>query len=291
VIIVNDGSTDDSLERINSIKVSRFEGLKIVNQANAGVSTARNKGVREAKYDYIAFLDADDWWEPTYLEKMKNLIDCYPEAGIYGCDYYLVKSGIRRKAKTGVDPFFSQGFINYCQVYAKTLAMPLWTGATVIRKKIFESENGFKPFLKLGEDFDLWIRVALKYNVAFLNKPLSNYNQDVELKSRAIGNLHKPENHMLWNIEYLADEEECNPDLKQLLDNLRVYNLFPYFISKAYHKSAKQELKKVDWLKQPTSAKRRYNTPVLVLIAWSRLMTMSSRCKQKYIKSLALYMI
>ena len=284
VIIVNDGSTDDSLEKINRFKVSKFQSLQIINQANAGVSTARNNGVKEAKCDYIAFLDADDWWEPNYLNEMKNLVYDFPEAGIYGSNYYLVKSGIRRIAKIGVEPSFSQGIINYCQVYAKTLTMPLWTCATVIHKRIFESENGFKPILRLGEDFDLWIRVALKYKVAFLNKPLSNYNQDVELENRAIGNLHNPKNHMLWNLEYLADEEKSNPDLKQLLDNLRVYDLFPYFLTKAYHKSAKLELEKVDWSKQPSSAKRKYNTPVIALIALSRLMTIGSKYKQEYLK-------
>ncbi len=291
VIIVNDGSTDDSLDKINRFKVSKLQSLQIINQANVGVSTARNNGVKEAKYDYIAFLDADDWWEPTYLEEMKNLIEAYPEAGVYSSNYYLVKSSIRRIAKIGIEPSFSQGLINYCQVYAKTLAMPLWTGATVIHKRIFESENGFKPILRLGEDFDLWVRVALKHKAAFLNKPLSNYNQDVELKSRAIGNLHNPENHMLWNLDYLAEEEKSNPDLKQLLDNLRVYDLFPYFLSKAYHKVAKLELEKVNWLKQPTTAKRKYDTPVLALIALSRLMTIGSRCKQKYRKLRTKYLI
>ena len=64
IIVVNDGSTDESLEKIGHFKDAR---LKIINQENAGVSTARNNGVKEAKYDYVAFLVADDWWDEHFL--------------------------------------------------------------------------------------------------------------------------------------------------------------------------------------------------------------------------------
>ena len=78
LIIVNDGSTDDSFSKLtvicNRLSVENpeiFNKIKIVQQENQGVSTARNNGVKIAKYDYIAFLDADDWWESTFLEEMK----------------------------------------------------------------------------------------------------------------------------------------------------------------------------------------------------------------------------
>ena len=64
--------------------------------------------------------------------------------------------------------------------------MPLTSISVCIPKKVFEEENGFKPNLKLGEDFDLWVRIALKYPVAFLNKPLAYYNQDVDVKTRVL---------------------------------------------------------------------------------------------------------
>lgn len=256
--------------------------IQLINQDNFGVSTARNNGVKAAKSNYIAFLDADDWWEPTYLEEMVNLIEAFPEAGIYGSNYNLIKNGRKRVAPVGVEPSFTEGIINYCLVYAKTLCMPLWTGATVILKSVFESENGFKPVLKLGEDFDLWIRVILKYPLAFMNKPLSNYNQDVELLERAVGNLHNTENHVLWNLDYLANEEQTNPDLKQLLDNLRVYGLFPYFLKKKFRESVRLELEKVDWTKQPASAKWKYTIPVPLLNIWLEFMYLGSLVKQKY---------
>jgi glycosyltransferase involved in cell wall biosynthesis len=290
IIIVDDGSTDDGYSRIlelmeglgqtteNSLKV--LPEIHLLSQSNSGVSAARNNGVNHAKYQFIAFLDADDWWEPTYLQEMKILIEKFPDAAIYGSSYFFIKNGIKKRAEIAVEQGFSSGLINYCRVYADTLNMPLWTGATIIRRSIFEKYNGFKPTLKLGEDFDLWIRVALKYPVAFLNKPLANYNQDVELRNRAVGNLHFPENHILWNLDYLAVEERTNKDLKLLLDNLRVYSLFPYYLNKDYHLLAQMELKKVDWAKQPLSAKRRYDTPVFILKMINHIQYVGSRIKQ-----------
>ena len=112
--------------------------------------------------------------------------------------------------------------------------MTVLTGAIVLKKSVFRELNGFNPQLKLGEDFDLLLRVALKYKVAFVNKFLANYNQDVDMKWRAVGNLHKPENHILFNLDIYDDYTKIIPELKQLLDNLRVYGLMPYYLNNTF---------------------------------------------------------
>ena len=167
----------------------------------------------------------------------------------------------------GVDQGFESGYINYCQVYAKTLAMPLWTGAVCMPRPVFDEMQGFPQGIKLGEDFMLWIRVALKYKVTFLNKPLSFYNQDVDAVNRGVGKLHEPRCHMLWNLGFLSEEEKTNPDYKQLIDNLRTYGLLPYYLSKDYHEAARQELEKVDWSRQPENTQKQYRQP----LAWLRM--------------------
>lgn len=276
LIVVNDGSEDDSLKNLRfaiyDLQLPE-EKIRIIDQQNQGVSSARNNGVKVAKYDFIAFLDADDWWEPIYLEEMKLLIEKHPEAGIYGSSYFIIKKGHKRIAPIGVAPNFTRGIINYFSVYSKTLCMPLWTGTTILKKSIFEKEKGFKPNLKLGEDFDLWVRVALKYPVAFLNKPLATYNQDVDEKERGVVamKLYRPETHFIFNLDYLHDEESINRDLHDLLDSLRVYTLLRYRLQGSYLLEYKKEIKKVDKKNQPFSVYLNYKLPVFVLVIWSKL--------------------
>lgn len=263
LIIIDNGSTDDSSEVVASFTDQRIRTVRL--EENVGVSNARNKGVSLATAPYITFLDADDWWEPTFLEEMAGLIERHPDAGIYGTGYYIVKNGKKRVAPIGVNSDFTEGEINYCTVYAKTLCMPLTSITVAIPRTVFEESGGFKPHLKLGEDFDLWIRIALKQKVVFLDKPLSNYNQDVDVTYRGTHHLRDPKEHMLWNLGYLEPVEKTNPDYKQLIDNIRTYSLMPYLLTTQYRSAARQELDKVDWNRQPTSLQHLYRQPVGIL--------------------------
>lgn len=269
LVIVDDGSKDNSADSAENV-IEGYANCRLIRQENTGVSMARNNGVAAASHgDYLCFLDADDWWEPTFLEEMSRLIEDYPDAGIYGVNYTIVNETKRktRTAKIGVEEGFESGYINYCQAYAKTMYMPLWTGAVSIPRSVFVEMQGFPKGIKLGEDFLLWIRVALKYKVVFLNKPLSFYNQDIDAVDRGVGRLYKPEEHMLWNLVDIEPAEETNEDYKLLIDNLRTYDLLPYYLSKEYHEAAKQELAKVDWEKQSVKTRRQYKQP----LAWQRL--------------------
>ena len=281
LVIMDDGSKDNSAA-IAAQTIEGHKNCRLISQENAGVAVARNNGVSASQGDYLCFLDADDWWEPTFLEEMDEFVNEYPDAGIYGTNYTIVNETKRktRIAPIGVDEGFEKGYINYCQVYAKTLAMPLWTGAVCIPRTAFDEMQGFPKGIKLGEDFLLWIRIALKYKVAFLNKPLAYYNQDVDAANRGVGRLHKPEEHMLWNVEFLEDEENVNPDYKQLIDNLRTYGLFPYYLSKDYNEAAKKELEKVDWSKQPEKMRKRYKQPLWMLKIENKTRAMGSKIKK-----------
>lgn len=285
LIVVDDCSTDGSAAVVEQITDPRIWIVQLAE--NGGVSNARNKGVELANAPYLCFLDADDWWEPTFLEEMAGLIERHPDAGIYGTGYYIVKNGKKRVAPIGVDNDFKEGEINYCRVYAKTLCMPLTSITVVIPREIFDETGGFKPHLKLGEDFDLWIRIALKHKVVFLNMPLSNYNQDVDITYRGTHHLHNPKEHMLWNLGYLESEEKTNPDYKQLIDNLRTYSLMNYLLDKQYRKSAHTELAKVDWNRQPTCLRRLYHLPVWILNIRRCILKEGSSIKQRLIRCIS----
>lgn len=266
LLVVDDGSKDESAS-VAAKSIEDKQYCQLIRQENAGVSMARNKGVAASHGDFLCFLDADDWWEPTFLEEMDKFVSEFPDAGIYGTNYTIINESRHktRVAMVGVESGFEKGYINYCQVYAKTMYMPLWTGAVCITRSVFDEMQGFPQGIKLGEDFLLWIRIVLKYKVAFLNKPLSNYNQDVDGENRGVGRLHEPKSHMLWNLGFLAAEEKNNPELKQLLDNLRTFSLMPYLLSNEYHDLAQQELDKVDWTKQPDKVSKHYHKPLFLM--------------------------
>ena len=280
LIVVDDGSSDDSFQQAKVLLDSATVKYQLVHQENAGVSTARNNGVAVSHGEYICFLDADDWWAPNFLERIDWLITAYPDAGIYGTNYYYVKNGKQRVCVTNAE----SGYINYCQVYADTLLMPLTSISVAIPRVIFEEMNGFNPSLRLGEDFDLWIRIALKYNVSFLNEPLAFYYQDSDPRWRGTGHLIKPTANMLWNLGYLEEYETSNPDYKRLIDRLRIHSLFPYYLSNQYRNLAKQELAKVNWTKQPRRIQRLYNTPIFILLCRRVILKCGSRIKQLYLR-------
>ena len=287
LIVVNDGSTDDSFAQLSVISQQLsiedpdlFKKIKIVQQENQGVSTARNNGVKLAKYDYIAFLDADDWWEPTYLEERKQLIEAYPQAGLYGSSYYKVKGNQFIPAAIGIDKGFERGIINYYKAYSRSLYQPVWTGAAIIKKSVFDLEKGFKPSLKMGEDFDLWLRVAMKYPVALLNKPLAYYNQNVELANRAIGEkLYEPEQHMLFS-DYSA--YQTNQEFVRMFETLTVYGLLSYYLANKNRKEVQAILKTIRWENHNFKYRLYYKMlPKWIVRFWLGLLKVGVRMKKQ----------
>lgn len=289
LIIVDDGSTDNSAkiaeEYLSTLYTLHFTPYTLIRQANSGVASARNNGVKASQGEFLCFLDADDWWEPTFLEEMDKLIAEYPGAGIFATNYIYYKPG-----KTHVALNLTRGYMNYPEVYLHSTAMPVWTGATCMPRKVFDEMGGFPIGIKLGEDFLLWAKTALHYPVAFCEKPLAYYNNDVPASLRATRNLHAPEHHMLFNLEPLLEEinrlqsASNKSDWIQLIDKLRVNGLLDYWLDARYHDAAAIELAKVDWSKQPKKVARIYHTPIWYLRLKQRFMWFGSYCKQKMIR-------
>lgn len=280
LIVIDDGSTDNSYAIVETVLLDwGGDNVKLIKQSNSGVGATRNNGVKMAKYDYLCFLDADDWYEPTFLEEMVQFISEYPDAGIYATDYYYVKNKKKR-----VDHKADTGYINYCKIYAESNGMPVWTGATCLPKSKFYEFNGFPETIKLGEDFCLWIRIALNYKVAFLNKPLSNYNQDVDVAHRLTRHLHKPEHHMLFNLSELELYEKIDVDYKRLIDKLRVNGLLDYYVDDRYNDKARLELRKVDWRQVSKSKIKNYQQPIFFLKIKNCIFKYGSTIKQLLLK-------
>ena len=272
LIVVDDGSRDGGPQVVLDLADERCH---VYSQGNLGVSAARNSGVRLAKGELLAFLDADDWWDADFLKEMVAFAEAYPEAGLWASNYWYAKRG-----KTRVAVKQETGYFNYPECYLRNDAMPVWTGAVLLRKEAFDEVRGFPAGIKLGEDFLLWSQVALKHKLAFLDKPLAYYNNDVPAAARATRNLYPPEQHMLFHLEHLEGRAEW----KALCDKLRVNGLLEYWLSNTYHKAALKELRKVDWKKQPKTVYRLYRIPRPLVRVQQTIARVGSTGKQVLIK-------
>ena len=177
IVIVDDGSTDHSVEEVEKVQDAR---IRLIHQQNAGVSVARNRGIREAKYDLIAFLDADDEWKPRYLETQYGLYLKYPECSVYACNYEFrnsegkVTPTIIRKL-----PFQDEdgALSNYFEM-ASCSHPPLWTSAVMVKKEAIQTVGCFPIGIKSGEDLLTWARLAVKYKIAYCKLPFASFSQD-----------------------------------------------------------------------------------------------------------------
>lgn len=174
IVIVNDGSTDHSVEEVTKVTDPR---IRLIHQRNAGVSAARNRGIEEAKGEYIAFLDADDEWKPDYLKTQYELTQKYPECSIFACNYEFkdtqgkVRSTIIRKLSfKGEDGILS----NYFEV-ASCSHPPLWTSAVMVKKSAIQSIGGFPFGIKSGEDLLTWARLNCQCNIGYTLKKMAVY--------------------------------------------------------------------------------------------------------------------
>lgn len=226
IIVINDGSTDESVSKVLEFKDSR---IQLYNQKNQGVAIARNLGIEKAKYDYIAFLDADDLWMENHLETLNTLIQDFPNAGIYASRYQLIfKEGKVTVPKFkgiatdfyGIVPDYFDASLNYAVTTSSSIVVP---------KSVFEEIGIFKPNITSGEDVDMWIRIATKYTVAISNKITASYNHYIQNSLSKISILE----HKIKNFTDYKLEEQANPSLKKYLDLYRMEYALQYKIAGA----------------------------------------------------------
>ncbi len=201
IIIVNDGSTDNSLSVLKVITDSR---VKIISQKNAGVSAARNKGIQNSRFDYIAFLDADDEWEPFFLQEIYELINKFPDTGWYATGYAYKEHG---KLKNVIPNNLEEkkNLVDFFQYSLFDLLIHI--DSVVIKKSALKEIGTFPEGIVYGEDQDLFSRLALKYELAYSGKIGTCYNLDGD--NRACNNVKLPKlwpflrenNNLLQNIK------------------------------------------------------------------------------------------
>lgn len=184
IIVVNDGSTDNSVRAVENILDSR---IHLVNQTNMGVSAARNRGVEESSFEYIAFLDADDKWDNNHLEFIVDLISKYPECGVFGTSYFF--------SRDNKDVFTPKIFGNYTfdgndgiltnyYEIASGADFPIHQSSYAVRKYIFKKIGGFPVGVVSGEDIITLARLHAVCDFAYSKVPSSFFYLITEGKNK-----------------------------------------------------------------------------------------------------------
>lgn len=173
IVVIDDGSTDNSAAIVETIKDSR---IRLIHQPNAGVSAARNTGIREAKGGYIAFLDADDKWLKEHLDNLAQLIKKYPNNRAYATTYYNELNGVKKNIVLNKMPFRTNfGVLNNYFEICSCSHPPVWSSAVCVERNLISDIGGFPVGIKAGEDLLTWARIAVRTNWAFSMKPTAVY--------------------------------------------------------------------------------------------------------------------
>lgn len=214
VVIVNDGSTDDSEQKVlfaNDLPIRYFR------TENRGVSAARNLGIEQARGEFIAFLDADDCWHPHYLQQVAHYIRLLPQHVAFGT---AVEFECGKRIVTPPYLFPKTDDYEVLNFFEASMGQAVFlTSATVLKKSLLEQTGLFDVTIRSGEDTDLWIRVGLLVPVVFIWRVGMRYVHDSASLSRNITSLKDKSNYTKY--KHL---EADNVPLKRFID-LNRYSL------------------------------------------------------------------
>ena len=209
IILVDDGSTDSTRDLVRR----DYPGVKLISQANQGVSAARNAGIRAAAGDWLAFLDSDDAWLPGKLRRQMQTVQADRDVNIVHTDEIWIRNGVR------VNPHLKHrkygGFI-----FKRCLPLCVISpSAVMIHRRVFERVGLFDETLPVCEDYDLWLRTCARMPVAFIREPLiTKYGgHDDQLSTRYRG----MDRYRIRSLDRILNEVELEPsDRKAAIDTL-----------------------------------------------------------------------
>lgn len=214
VIIVNDGSTDNSEKVVQSFTDPR---IKLFSKKNEGVALTRNFAVEKATAQHVAFMDADDYWHPHHLENLFELISKFPNEQWYATAYE--KKHNKKMTTSMISPIMEkEEWMGIVDDYFKNSLIDAlaWTSAVCMKKEFFQKLNGFDSTITngAGEDTDLWLRAALASPLVFSTRISARHNLD---GSNRIS--HTPtKNRVFFNPDNYEEIARENLYLKKYLD-------------------------------------------------------------------------
>lgn len=172
LLVVDDGSTDQSANLVASIQDDR---LHLLHQPNKGVSAARNLGIKKAKAAYIALLDADDFWQPNYLQTQFESISQFTSDQVFSVAMEMQYKKRLFSLDNSVDKSAVQQ-VDYFE--ASQSHTVLSSSSAVIHKSVFERVGFFDTALQSGQDTEMWIRIGLVSKIVFNPKVCVRYQYE-----------------------------------------------------------------------------------------------------------------
>ena len=199
-IVVDDGSTDDT-----ETVMQQYAGRVIyIKQANQGVSVARNTGFRAASGQFINFLDDDDTFMPTKIERQVQVFAARPETGLVHCRYYYVDGDGNPLDKPGPLPEREVLKRLVCGCF-------MWSGAPLIRRECLERVGMYDEVTwSACEDWDMWLRIAKAgYPFACVQEPLGAYR--IVSGNRMVDSLARLESGVMATVDRVLQIRRCPP--------------------------------------------------------------------------------
>lgn len=185
IIVVDDGSTDTGPDIVREFRDDR---VLLVRQNNAGVAAARNTGAQSAKSEWVAFLDADDWWLPDHLAGLSALVTSYPDAVLCGSAYGLVEpdGGCRHSAipATWVRRVADMGCLVSLGKDAAMRGLPICASSVMCRRSVLLEIGGFPSGVNNGEDWLTWLSLSCQGTVAYIANVSAMYDEPSVLDDR-----------------------------------------------------------------------------------------------------------
>ena len=293
IIVVDDGSTDDSAriaeEYIREVKGERLKvkgaensgaettasrlsplAFRLIRKPNGGVCSARNRGIQEAKYDYVALLDGDDLWDEHYLEEQVKLIQDFPEAKMWGINFAEMSNGeLIRKLPTGL-PEGYRGYVeNYFQIPGRISDL-YCSSSVVIQKEVFDKVGYFDERIKYAEDSDMWFRIIASYPVVFYDRYMAFYQYDAE--NRAMNRTRL----LRYFLPYYVDKYQ---DFKHNIVFYKWINRWAANLIRSYYfdpskeqlEDARIATRKLDYTVIPPKYKLLYKAPYWMAVVLNKL--------------------
>lgn len=179
-IVIDDGSSDETVETVKN----SFRNVRTIElDENNGAPYARNIGIEVSESEYIAFLDSDDEWEPTKIQKQVNLIESLPD------EYGVIYTGIKEQHGESTEPWplpDKSGDINEDLLFRDHVGP---TSSVLVKQKCFNELGGFREDLEARQDYEMWMRISKKFKFDYVNEHLTTLHTGG--KNRISDNVNK----------------------------------------------------------------------------------------------------